>query len=442
VWREWRVGSYRGRRGGVACSMRTSSRRRPVLWVLAAGLLLLATGVVATAASPPAPGVVTPGTDAQRWDPDLAGAAVRVQVAKGVARLASPRSGEQVSRADSPSGAQRQGYLDLGTHTFAKPVDRFDVPVTADLPRGTSAVASVRGRDDAGRWSEWVPATPGSPAVLPTPSRTVALRLSLVGPPQGAGPTVRAVSVRADHVVGVTRALTPRASYRVFATREGLAGGTTANGHVIAENDQFVALPSGQALDADGKGDYSVRICTDAGRCATVPVWDVGPWNTDDDYWNAAPPRQKWNDVPQGTPEAQAAYRDHYNDGQDGFGRTVKNPAGIDVGDGTFHALGLDDNSEVTVDYLWTGRAGEAPGDVHLATADSAKDPVTVRSTPANGGTDEGLVGNDAQVDVQCHVAGDSVTGSQGTSSDWLRIDTDRYVPAAWMTTSNPAPAC
>jgi hypothetical protein len=173
-----------------------------------------------------------------------------------------------------------------------------------------------------------------------------------------------------------------------------------------------------------------------------VPVWDVGPWNTDDDYWNAAPPRQNWADVPQGTPEAQAAFQQKYHGGDDGFGRAVKNPAGVDVADGTFHALGLGDNSYVTVDYLWTGRAGEAPGDVHVGTADSPHGPVVIRSTPATGGTDEGLVGNAAQVDVQCHVAGDAVTGSHGTSTDWLRIDTDRYVPAASVATSTAPPAC
>ena len=427
--------------------MPTSRRHRAaptpvVLWVLgAATVLLLATGVAATGAPSPTPGAASPGTDAQRWDPDLAGSAVRVQVAGGAARLATPRDGGP-ERSGSLRGARRQGFLDLGTHAFARPVDRLDVPVTADLPPGSSAVASVRGRDDAGRWSEWVPAAPGAPALLPVPSRTVALRLVLVAPGTDAGPTVRGVSVRADRETGAQRARTPRASYRVFATREGLVGGTTANGHVITENDQFVALPSGQALDGDGKGDYSVRLCTAAGRCATVPVWDIGPWNTDDDYWNAAPPRKNFADVPQGTPEAQAAYTDHYHDGEDGLGRAVKNPAGIDVADGTFRALGLDDNSYVTVDYLWTGRGGEAPADVHLGTADSPQAPVTVRSTPSAGGTDQGLVGNAAQVDVACHVAGDAVSGRHGTSSDWLRIDTDRYVPAAQVATSTPPPAC
>lgn len=428
--------------------MRTSPRRRPasipvVAWVLAAAaVLLLATGVAATGASPADPGVVTPGTDAQRWNPQLAGSAVRVQVDGGAARLASPRDGESPQRAGSLRGAQRQGFLDLGTHTFARPVDRFDVPVTAEKPPGTSVVAAVRGRDEAGRWSEWVPAMPGSPALLPAPSRTVALRLTLVAPDTGAGPTVRTVSVRADREIGRQRTLAPRASYRVFATREGLVGGTTSNGHVITENDQFVALPSRQTLDAEGKGDYSVRICTDAGRCATVPVWDIGPWNTDNDYWNPAPPRTNWTDLPQGVPQAQAAFQNHYNNGEDGLGRTVKNGAGIDIADGTFHTLGLDDNSEVTVDYLWTGRSGEAPGDVHLATADSPQGPVVVRSAPADTAKDAGIVGNTAQTEAQCHVAGQQMTGTHGTSSDWLRIAPDQYVPSAWVTTSSQPPAC
>lgn len=428
--------------------MHTSSRRRRtsapvVFWVLAAAtVMLLATGVAATGAVTSAPGIVTPGSGVQRWEPRLAGSAVHVQVEQGSVRLASPRAAEAPQRQGSLRGAQRQGFLDLGTHTFARAVDRFDVPVRAQTPPGSSVVAEVRGRDEGGRWTEWVPAAPGSPALLPAPSRTVALRLTLLAAPGTAGPTVRAVSVRADRRVGAPRTLTPPASYRVFATREGLTGGTTSNGHVISENDQFVALPSRGALSAEGTGDYSVRLCTDTGRCATVPVWDVGPWNTDDDYWNPVPPRTTYTDLPPGLPQAQAAYQDHYNDGEDGMGRTVKNPAGIDVADGTFHALGLDDNAYVTVDYLWTGHTGEAAAGVHLATADSPDNPVTVRSTPANGGADQGLVGNHAQVDVQCRATGDAVSGSHGTSTEWLRIDTDRYVPAAWMAPTNPAPTC
>ena len=84
-------------------------------------------------------------------------------------------------------------------------------------------------------------------------------------------------------------------------------------------------------------------------------MWDVGPWNTRDDYWNPSTVRQNWNDLPQGRPEAQAAYENGYNGGRDQFGRRVANPAGIDLADGTFwDGLGLTNNAWVTVTYLWT----------------------------------------------------------------------------------------
>ena len=66
--------------------------------------------------------------------------------------------------------------------------------------------------------------------------------------------------------------------------------------------------------------------------------------------------RQNWRDLPRGLPQAQAAKQNGHNGGKDQFGRTVLNPAGIDLADGMFwDALGLKDNAWVTVDYLWTG---------------------------------------------------------------------------------------
>ena len=62
--------------------------------------------------------------------------------------------------------------------------------------------------------------------------------------------------------------------------------------------------------------------------------------------------------MPRGVPQAQAAKQDGHNDGKDQYGRTVLNPAGIDLADGLFHdALALKTNEWVTVDYLWTGQA-------------------------------------------------------------------------------------
>jgi hypothetical protein len=219
---------------------------------------------------------------------------------------------------------------------------------------------------------------------------------------------------------------TPR-THRVFATREGLVGGTTSNGHVIVERDHFVALPSRRALSTNGSSDYSVKVCAPNGRCAFAPVWDVGPWNTRDDYWNTADVREEWTDLPTGTPQSQAAFTNGYNGGQDQFGRQVLNPAGIDLADGVFwDALGLTDNSWVTVDYLWTGsgRLAKVAADVTakvLAAPDAAAQVV-------------GLAAADATVPVQCRLT--SAVGA------FLQIGVGQFLDAAAVPDAGNVAAC
>jgi hypothetical protein len=141
-------------------------------------------------------------------------------------------------------------------------------------------------------------------------------------------------------------------TYRVFATREGLVGRMTANGHWIKPMDRFVALPCWCALSPRGTGKFSVRL-TYNGRTTVVPVWDVGPWNTRDDYWS---PNRRYGDLPVGRPMAHAAYFDGYNGGLDERGRRVGNPNGIDIADGTFwEDLGMTRNDYVEVSFLWLG---------------------------------------------------------------------------------------
>ncbi len=143
-------------------------------------------------------------------------------------------------------------------------------------------------------------------------------------------------------------------TYRIFATREGLVGRMTANGHIIRERDRFVALPSWNVLSSYQGNEYQVRL-TYEGRSVVAPVWDVGPWNTNDEYWRLDRPTYK--DLPVGVPMAQAAYMDGYNNGQDMFGRTVNNPNGIDIADGTYwDDLGMTGNDWVLVTFLWLGR--------------------------------------------------------------------------------------
>jgi hypothetical protein len=145
---------------------------------------------------------------------------------------------------------------------------------------------------------------------------------------------------------------------RIFATREGLVGRTTANGHVVRRNDRFVALPSRRVLSSNGGNEFQVRL-TYRNRSVAVPVWDIGPWNIRDDHWNPSARREQWRDLPQGTPQAQAAFLEDYNGGRDGFGRKVTNPAGIDLADGVFsEALRMRDNDWISVEYLWSPEAG------------------------------------------------------------------------------------
>jgi len=147
-------------------------------------------------------------------------------------------------------------------------------------------------------------------------------------------------------------------TFRIFATREGLAGGTTANGHVIKERDRFVALPSRLALAKKDGYDKQVLIAY-KGKQAFAPVWDVGPWNTKDNYWDASEARQTGKGLPRGWPASQSQFFDNYNGGISDKGYDVANPAGIDIADGTFwDDLKMTGSDWVDVTFLWLSPGG------------------------------------------------------------------------------------
>ena len=161
-------------------------------------------------------------------------------------------------------------------------------------------------------------------------------------------------------------------TFRVYATREGLVGGTTSSGHTITANDHFVALPSIKALNK------SVRISY-KGKSATAPVLDIGPWNNNDDYWNPSDVRT-YKGIARGVPQAKAAYDSGHNGGKSGTGLTVSAPGGIDIGDGTYADLGMGNPDYVDVTFLWMvddGSAGNAvPQPAPAAKTVSAPKPV------------------------------------------------------------------
>ena len=142
---------------------------------------------------------------------------------------------------------------------------------------------------------------------------------------------------------------------------------------------------------------------------------DVGPWNLEDNFW-AGPgsprPRRQYNDLPRGTPEAQAAFYNGYNTvpncisletgqpsgkagGADQFGRCVLNPAGIDLSIEAAKRLGLGnlENAWVTVSFLWepldttikVGHSGKNL-DVNFVSLDRGAQAI---QWPANGGRNQ-----------------------------------------------------
>ncbi|WP_405063559.1 hypothetical protein OG474_18445 [Kribbella sp. NBC_01505] len=341
--------------------------------------------------------------------------------------------GSRIILGDAPAAIgsagikQRSGLAELAPVRFAAPTSAVVANYSTGTPDGSAADVDVRAWVHD-RWSEWTPTTAGKPTALPGASDQVQLRIIVSAPPTGAQPWVSDVTVQPTDKVapsGMTVQAAPLKS-RVFATREGLVGGTTANGHVIVSRDHFVALPSRRGLASNGSGNYSVKVCT-ASRCAFEPVWDVGPWNTKDDYWNPSATRETFKDLPQGKPEAQAAYENGYNGGKDGSGRKVANPAGIDLADGTFwDALGMSNNGFVDVTYLWTGDGGR--GTVSITSGY-----LNLRNSASSAGAVVGMAGKSAQVTVECQTTGQSVSGSQGTSNVWLRVHAGMYVAKAWV---------
>jgi hypothetical protein len=120
--------------------------------------------------------------------------------------------------------------------------------------------------------------------------------------------------------------------------------------------------------------NWNALVQTSSGRSAVLPVKDTGPWNVDDNYWDPTTgprPRRLFQDLPQGTPEAQAAYYNGYNPSADcddlsgnptghpgdvdQFGRCVLNPAGLDISTTAAAELGIPNLASewVTVSFLW-----------------------------------------------------------------------------------------
>ncbi|MFG1642580.1 hypothetical protein ACGFMK_20000 [Amycolatopsis sp. NPDC049252] len=390
--------------------------------------VVLAAGAVTALAGAPAQAATTAATGS--WTADLStvdGDDVNVTGAGGTLTLADA-AWHRTARVFAGS----EGSLLLAEHALGAPANRVSAALTADTPKGTSVEVDVRGRTGVNDWTEWTPAG----TTLRADVGSVQVRISLHSDTDGVRPAVRSVALSADSAPQVNAlAATTALTYKVYGTREGLVGGTTANGHKIVSHDHFVSFPSGKSVSPKGTGNYTARVCrTDGSKCEYAPVWEIGPWNERDDYWNPASVRSEFKDLPQGKPEAQAAYLDGYNGKKDDSGRTVQNPAGIDLADGVFwDGLGMSDNGYVNVTYLWTG---SGPTGV----VSTAGDPMNVRASASTSAAVKGLAANYAKVSIECYVTGDTVTGKFGTSNIWDRIGPGHYVSDTYLQTGSDSP--
>ena len=212
------------------------------------------------------------------------------------------------------------------------------------------------------------------------------------------------------------------ATLRVFATQYNPNTPGSVEVAVPDKCAKFAALGNQAVLNQFGcppgyqlGRDYRVLIFRENGRSGAIPVKEVGPWNTDDNYWDFGPggsprPRRLFRDLEWGLPESQAAFQQDYNfkpclnldrtpsgrsDGADQFERCVLNPAGIDLSVAAAAQLGLGalQNEWVTAVFLWepvrntiTSVKSNQNGDVAGVSQDSG---APVIQWPGNGGANQ-----------------------------------------------------
>ena len=199
--------------------------------------------------------------------------------------------------------------------------------------------------------------------------------------------------------------------------------------------------------------NYSVSLERDGYTVDNILIWDVGPWNEDDNYWNPSPPtthprpRRIFTDLPQGMPEAQAAYFDDYNDGKDSFGRIVTNPAGIDLTPDVAADLGLAylQNDWVTVTYLWEDSSPKFNIGDYVEVYNTGVSGLNVRSTPCGdppiGKKYDGDIGQILDGPICCdnynrwliHWSEDGLEG--WSAEDWLKKSSSPYIVPPTVTT-------
>jgi len=228
----------------------------------------------------------------------------------------------------------------------------------ATLPAHAQIRIDLRASSDGRRWTAWqTDLAPNALAEFSLWARFAQYRVTLLADRES--PAITAIRLLPEQrpapfiALGQQPPVAP--TFTIRATRQGMVGGRTANGHTIKKRDRFVSLPCYCVLSSKDGNEYSVRLSY-KGRSVVVPVYDVGPWNRKDNYWDAQSQRT-FGDLRQGWPQDHAAYYDGYNDGKSGLGWKVRFPTAVDVGDGAW----IDDlqikgdQAELEVTFLWMG---------------------------------------------------------------------------------------
>jgi len=256
-------------------------------------------------------------------------------------------------------GAGHFGVFVSDAIAYAVEFDTLRVAYTALIPHGAQATVDVRASVDGVNWTPWVvDLTPGAVARFDQLARFAQYRIRMRA--TGSSPMIRTLRLIPERATPSFSAFEQEQppiapTFTVHATRLGLVGRRTANGHRIGKRDRFVALPCVCVLSSRGGNEYMVRI-TYNGRSVVAPVYDVGPWNTRDNYWDPQDQRY-FSDLRQGWPQDHAAFFDGHNNGRAQHGR-VRFPTAIDIADGIWwDDFGIKgDRAVVEVTFLWMGR--------------------------------------------------------------------------------------
>lgn len=252
--------------------------------------------------------------------------------------------------------------------------------------------------------------------------------------------------------------------YSVYATREGLVGGTTSSGHRIITDDYFVSLPACTTTNCPG-GPYwgtmthcgskcYVKVVNpQTNSCRVEPILDTGPWFRVDDWWSPTSARylnslaSNPNTLAQGYTGADAARNGldvGYGVSANGIGhddtgtsagrpiREVGNRSAIDLADGTWKDLGLTSDgtgSRVTVHMLWQTGADPA------AQAHACGHPLNQRPGQAPVVTNPSATANPSFSGAALAPTASSGS-SNGSGSAYAR---DGLWSTAWYAQTNPS---